>query len=140
MGAFDGVRRGGRNIIDSAGASFPQATIEEQFFVSDFDFPIGRDPLALEWQGSFNDSGSPWFVNIEGEYQIAGIVNGALTSDTASFAIRTSLYNDFISDTISANSTAVPEPGTIGLLTLGLLGGAIRRRRKAVEGKEVFHA
>ena len=140
LGAFDGVRRGGRNLIDSAGANFPQAQIEEQFFVSDFDPFSSNDALSLEWQGSFNDSGSPWFVDVNGEYQIAGIVNGALSSNTASFAIRTSLYNDFISDTISANSTAVPEPRTMGLLTLGLLGGAMRRRRKAVEGKEFSHA
>ena len=139
LGDFDGIRRGGGNIIESAGANFPQVQVEEQFFVSDFD-AFSNDALLLEWQGTPNDSGSPWFVNVNGEYQIAGIVNGGLTSFTDSFAIRTSLFNDFIDDTIAANSTAVPEPGTMCLLTLGLLGGAIRRRRKAVEGKEVFHA
>ena len=75
---FDGIRRGGRNVIESAGASFPQVTVEEQFFVSDFDLFNTSNPLALEWQGSENDSGSPWFVDVNGEYQIAGIVNGGL--------------------------------------------------------------
>ena len=105
-----------------------------------FDQFNSEDPLALEWQGSIVDSGSPWFVNVNGEDQIAGIVNGGLTSDTASFAIRTSLYGDFINSTIAANSTAVPEPGTMGLLTLVLFGGAMKRRRQATEGKEVFNA
>ena len=125
LGNFDGIRRGGRNVIESAGANFPQATIEEQFFVSELDLTFA---LPLEWQGSQNDSGSPWFVNINGEYQIAGIVNGSLSSNTDTFAIRTALYNDFINDTIQSNS--VPEPGTISLLGLGMIGAAVRRRRK----------
>ena len=137
---FDGIRRGGRNTVDSAGASFGVTTVEDQFFISDLDRFNSDNPLPLEWQASPNDSGSPWFVDVNGDYQIAGILNGGLDTDTRSFAIRTSLYNDFIGNTIAENSTAVPEPGTMGLLTSGLLGGAIRRRRKAAEGKEVFHA
>ena len=140
LGDFDGIRRGGRNIIESAGANFPQVQVEEQFFVSDFDPFSSNNALPLEWQGSQNDSGSPWFVNVNGEYQIAGIVNGGLNGDTASYAIRTSLFNDFVDNTIASNSTAVPEPGTMSLLTLGILGGTMRRRRKAVEGKEFSHA
>ena len=131
LGAFDGIRRGGRNVIESAGANFPQVTVEDQFFVTDFDRVASSNPLALEWQGSQNDSGSPWFVDVNGEYQIAGIVNGGLLSDTSTFAIRTSLFNDFIGDTIAANSTSVPEPGSMSLLGLGMIGAAIRRRRKA---------
>ena len=124
---FDGVRRGGRNVIDSAGAFFnPQAFAEEQFFVSNFS-PLPSNTFPLQWQGSKNDSGSPWLVDVNGEYQIAGIVNGGLTSNTATFGIRTALYNDFITTTIQANS--VPEPGAMGLLTLGLMGIAMRRRK-----------
>ena len=133
LGAFDGIRRGGRNIIESAGASFHQGTVEDQFFVSDFDFLDVFDPLPLEWQGSQNDSGSPWFVDVNGEYQIAGIVNGSLSSNTDTFAIRTTLYNDFIFDTIASNpppGTAVPEPGSMSLLTLGLIA-MMRRKRTA---------
>lgn len=128
LGNFDGIRRGGRNIIESAGGTFTGGTIEEQFFVSDFDRFNSDNPLALEWQASPNDSGSPWFVDVNGEYQIAGIVNGALNNNLSSFSIRTSLYNDFIDDTIRANS--VPEPGTMTLLTLGMFGAAARRRVK----------
>ena len=131
LGDFDGIRRGGRNTIESAGANFPQVTVEDQFFVSDLDLVNSSNPLALEWQGSIVDSGSPWFVDVNGEYQIAGIVNGGLLSDTSTFAIRTSLFNDFINDTITTNSsTSVPEPGTMGLLGLGMIGAAVRRRRK----------
>ena len=127
LGAFDGIRRGSRNTIESAGASFPQVTVEDQFFVSDFDFLDVFNPLPLEGQGSQNGSGQGWFVDINGEYQIAGILNGGLSNDLNSFAINTSLFNGFINDTIQANS--VPEPGTMGLLTLGLLGVGMRRRR-----------
>ena len=127
LGAFDGIRRGSRNIIESAGANFPQVTVEDQFFVSDFDFLNVFDPLELEGQGSQNASGQGWFVDVNGEYQIAGIVNGGLSNDLNTFGIRTALYNDFINDTIQSNS--VPEPGTMGLLTLGLLGVGMRRRK-----------
>ena len=130
LGAFDGIRRGGQNRIESAGANFPQVQVEDQFFVTDFDPFFSNDALPLEHQGSMNDSGSPFFVDINGEYQIAGITNGSLTSDLSTFAIRTSLFNDFIDETISSNSTAVPEPGTMGLLTLELISGALRRRRR----------
>ena len=127
LGDFDGIRRGGRNTIESAGANFPQVTVEDQFFVSELDLTFA---LPLEWQGSIVDSGSPWFVDVNGEYQIAGIVNGGLTSNTDTFAIRTSLFNDFINDTITTHSsTSVPEPGAMGLLTLGLMGIAMRRRK-----------
>ena len=127
VGPFDGIRRGGRNTIDSFGASFGISTVEEQFLVADFDLASSQNPLPLEWLGSQNDSGSAWFVNVNGEYQIAGITNGALDSGGATFGIRTALYNDFINETIQANS--VPEPGAMGLLTLGLMGIAMRRRK-----------
>ena len=127
VGAFDGIRRGGRNTIDSAGASFGVSTVEEQFFVADLDLSSSDNPLPLEWAGSQNDSGSPWFVDVNGEYQIVGITNGGLVGNTQTFGIRTALYNDFINETIQANS--VPEPGAMGLLTLGLMGIAMRRRK-----------
>ena len=127
VGPFDGIRRGGRNTIDSFGASFGISTVEEQFLVADFDLASSQNPLPLEWLGSQNDSGSAWFVNVNGEYQIAGITNGALDSGGATFGIRTALYNDFINETIQANS--VPEPGAMGLLTLRLMGIAMRRRK-----------
>jgi len=127
LGNFDGIRRGGRNLIESAGANFPQVTVEDQFFVTDFDRVNSSNPLDLEWQGSGLDSGSPWLVDVNGEYQIAGIVNGGLNSDTSTFGIRTALYNDWINTTIRANS--IPEPGTMGLLALGLMGIVMRRRK-----------
>lgn len=129
LGNFDGIRRGGRNTIDSAGASFGVTTVEEQFFVSDFDQFNFESPLPLEWQGSMNDSGSPWFVDVNGEYQIAGIVNGGLTSNTSTFALRTAIYNDWVDNTIQVNSTAVPEPGALVILALFVAGRAVRRTR-----------
>lgn len=49
----------------------------------------------------------------------------------ASFGLSTWFTNDsFLSDHWDINVTLVPEPGTIGLLGLGLLGLGIARRRK----------
>ena len=39
--------------------------------------------------------------------------------------------NYVISGDVHTNLSAVPEPTTVGLLSMGLLGGALRRRRKA---------
>ena len=127
IGAFDGIRRGGRNTIDSFGANFGVTTIEEQFLVSDFDRFNSDSPLPLEWQASNIDSGSPWLIDINGDLLLAGITNGGLFGDLNSFAINTTRYNDFIDNTIQANS--VPEPGTMGLLGLGMVGAAVKRRR-----------
>ena len=46
---------------------------------------------------------------------------------TNSFAIRTSLYNDFIDETIRVNS--VPEPSSAGVLLLCMISLAARRKR-----------
>ena len=127
LGDFDGIRRGGRNVIDSSGAAFGVTTIENQFFVSDFDRFDSDNPLPGEWQSSNGASGSPWLVDINGNLVLAGITNGSLDNDLFSFGISTPRFNDFISTTIEP----VPEPGTMALLTLALFGGAMRRRRKA---------
>ena len=140
LGAFDGIRRGGRNVVESAGASFGVTTVEEQFFVTDFDQFEFEGPLPLEHQGSMNDSGAPLFFDINGELVVGGIVNGGLTSDTSTFAIRTALFNDFIGDTIANNSTtSVPEPGTMSLFGLGMIGTAVRRKRKAQGSNMAIH-
>lgn len=126
-GSFDGIRRSGRNTIDSFGASFGVSSVEEQYFVADFDRFASGSPLPLEWQGTGGDSGGGWFINVNGSYQLAGITHGRLLNNRNTFAIRTSLYNDWIDETIRVNS--VPEPSSAGFLILSLIGIAARRKR-----------
>ena len=130
IGDFDGIRRGGRNVVESAGASFGATTVEDQFFVTDFDQFDFEGPLPLEHQASNSDSGAGLLFNIDGSLVVGGIINGGLTSNTSTFAISTAPFNDFINTTISSSSTSVPEPGTMSLLAFGMIGAAVKRNRK----------
>ena len=137
-GDFDGIRRGGRNIIDSFGRFFGVTVVDEQYLVSDFDF-FSSQALDLEWQGSNVDSGCGWFVNVNGEYQLAGITNGGLLTSTSTFAIRVSLYNDWIDETIAANS--IPKAGDIALVLGELIveGTATRDEIRVTETGDVVN-
>ncbi len=87
--------------------------------------------------GSFSTSGL--IVGDTLSFDITSIFNGAMGSSFASLGIRLradplNAEGAFTFDTFrlttSDDTTSVPEPGTLGLLGLGLLAMAARRRRK----------
>lgn len=97
------------------------------------------------WQGFNNFSSSAWDVSMDGgvtwasatewEQNGSGIWGSNLVGEISTDAYWIWDHTNFSSDTLSAarfrtSITVVPEPGTLGLLGLGLLGLGIARRRK----------
>jgi hypothetical protein len=121
VGAFDGIRRAGENIGTSFGTTGVTAA-EEQYWMVNFSWQLSGTPLPLEWQGSDSDSGGGWFAEIDGTMQLVGISSFGI-ADLMTGAIRVSLYNDWIDDTIAQNS--VPEPSSIAIMSIGLLGRVV---------------
>ena len=79
----------GLNTIDAIGGEFEGRRFSKDVMVCDFDSPdpsqpnyFGSDkPLPLEIGGSKGDSGGGVFMQINGEYQLVGIVSGALNRE-----------------------------------------------------------
>jgi len=79
-------RLGGQNIIDAAGGTVESREFGVDVLVFDFDSPLSQEtnrfgspePLAYEIGGSKGDSGGGVFMQRNGEWQLIGIVSGAL--------------------------------------------------------------
>ncbi len=134
VGEFDGVKRAGTNVAsDFGGDALYWAEIESQYWIAPFLYQRS-DVQSLEWMGTPGDSGGGWFADIDGEMQLVGISQGWI-DDLGYFgdtmALRTSLYNDWIYETMEANSS-VPEPSTLVIFASGMLAllPAVRRRRR----------
>lgn len=82
-------RLGGQNIIDTIGGLINDIDLGPDVLVCDFDSPdtdeynhLGSSaPLELEIGGSKGDSGGGVFIEHNGEWQLAGIVSGALNRE-----------------------------------------------------------
>jgi len=108
--AFDGIKRGGENLIDIVGNGVGFGT---QYFTFDFGPADGTTSLALEMGGTSFDSGSPVFAFVDGQPQLIGI-NVRVSGLVDTFAIRPEAYSDWINQT-----TSVPEPSTLVLMLCG---------------------
>jgi V8-like Glu-specific endopeptidase len=91
-----------------------------------------RDPnVDLEWNSSPGDSGGGMFMDVNGQFQLAGTITGGSNAfsfgQASSQMIRTTLFNDWIDQQI----TAVPEPSSLVLMGIasGLLIVAKRRSK-----------
>ena len=124
--SFDGLKRAGNNVANAFGGDFGYWSIEEQFWIADFELPGRAEPL--EWQGAPGDSGSPWFAELDGRMQLVGIssfTKGDLNYGSSTGAVRTSLYTDWIDEHVNP----VPEPSTLAMM-LGMLPFLVGFRRR----------
>ena len=132
VGDFDGVKRAGSNVGEAFGDDPPWVFAENQYWFSSFD-AYDSNKQSLEWQSTPGDSGAGYFAYIDGQWQLVGI-NSGIWGDQGngySVGIRTSLYLDWIYDTTGITpGTEVPEPGSMSLLSTGLLAVFSRARRK----------
>jgi hypothetical protein len=119
----------------------------------DTEFWNPNNPLWEHYQvlqGAFNNTNQDWgaphmsthgaidFYNTWAEYEDAGHVFGWISSpidlgwvSSNDFDITLRLWNARIDRVeLVANATPIPEPGTLALLSLGLLGMAGRRAKK----------
>lgn len=79
-------RLGGNNVIDAAGGTFEGRQFGPDVLVFDFDNPTdsttnrfgSSEALPLEIGGSKGDSGGGVFLQLEGRWQLCGIVSGGL--------------------------------------------------------------
>lgn len=101
---WDGTKRGGENIAEGFGGDVPYVRVGSQYWTASFDPMYDDNLLPFEWQSSPGDSGCPWFASIDGQSQLVAVNGGYLGSygDGGSYALRESLYHDWIVDTMTS--------------------------------------
>jgi hypothetical protein len=107
-------RLGGRNVIDAVGGLYEGRAFTSDVLIFDFDDPQAGGPnrfgsptpLPLEIGGSKGDSGAGVFLQVNGEWQLCGIVSGALNRDIKYGAVaalaRVSSANAWIDSIVDA--------------------------------------
>ena len=120
----NGQRRGGEVLVDRI--DYPALGYIDSFFAS----PLEPEFLPLGVQVLPGDSGGGWYIDANGDLQLAGITSGGTTDSfygSASSAYLVANHIDWINETIA--SKIVPEPSSILLTLLGSLCLTTRRRR-----------
>ncbi|MCF7977192.1 MAG: trypsin-like serine protease [Chromatiaceae bacterium] len=145
-----GTKRAGQNVVDETNSN-------QQILLQDFDNPNNSsdnwfgdsNPLDLEYLIAPGDSGGGLFIEEAGNTYLAGIHSffawDNLTDrpGTAGYghiagSTRVSSFTSWISNIISPNVTAVPEPGSLSLLLIGgILFGLWPRNKKPQQRERV---
>jgi hypothetical protein len=136
----DGIRRAGKNVIDSVGVPADHRPNSQFTIQTDFDGPSGQGnslgsntALALEATTALGDSGGPLIVG----GKLVGVLDGgfAATGGGDSEYGDRSIWASFL---LPANQSflagagvlvPVPEPATAALLGIASLALLVRRRR-----------
>jgi len=122
---YDGNRRAGTNLLTSTGA------FGGQYLSATFVTPLGFEFQELGLLGTPGDSGGGWFIDVNGELQLAGITS--LWSGIPAYGAAT-FATPFTPETLAwinseIQSHAVPEPSSAALLLVGALGARRIRKR-----------
>jgi hypothetical protein len=139
------VKKTGENIAD---VLYANAAGTNHTYMFDFDSDsspnvMGLGALGLYREATFEggDSGSAAFVDVNGQWQLAGIntesvswtssSNSSVVIATGGAGVAISGYSNWINSKIA---TPVPEPESGGMLMLGLasLLGVIKRRARGL--------
>jgi hypothetical protein len=145
----DGIRRGGTNVLDRYGAAVNTTTnigSTSNIFSTDFDNPAGTSN-TLGWLGSSTlatgfeattaggDSGGPLLFNNGGVWTLMGVLSGGTTSNSVygdiSWWTGVAPFRSQIEAAGGVFISVVPEPGTYGLMLLGLVLVGARLRSQA---------
>lgn len=135
---FDGIRRGGTNVLDRYGAAVNTSSTlagTANIFSADFDNPTGTSN-TLGWLGSQStatafeaataggDSGGPLLFDNGGQWTVMGVLSSGTTSNSVygdiSWWTGVAPFRSQIESFGGVFVAVVPEPGTYGLMLLGL--------------------
>ena len=112
----ESARLGGQNTIDAAGGVFESRPFSTEVLAFDLYSPISNssnkfgsaDPLDLEVGGSKGDSGGGVFGQFNNEWNLVGIVSGALNREVKYGSVaalaRVSSANEWIDSLINTSS------------------------------------
>lgn len=144
-GANASVKRVGQNLVDLLLVDDDGGSNNE-VFVFDFDGPtkdsnyFGNANLpsnrtlgaTIEAQYAGGDSGSPVFVNVGGQWQIAGIgiFNSGVLFGTIGGGTIVASYIPWIQDQMTAAPVPEPSAWAMMLVGMGLVGAAVRAKAR----------
>jgi hypothetical protein len=129
----EGILRAGNNVIDVLGT---ERGWDERILLTDFDSPIrdesnygSSDPLDLEYSIAPGDSGGGLFVDIDGNWELAGItsfINSTDGSPNGDYGDSNGFTR--VSDYTGWINSIIPAPGSLSIFGAGLCL-FVRRRR-----------
>jgi hypothetical protein len=142
------VKKVGQNVVDEIrydedNGKNPNSSFNstQEVFVFDLDGappstgPYGGEALANEAGYAGGDSGSPVFVNVGGQWQIAGIgtFTGTTTTGSGGTIGGGTIVSSYIPWIEMQMAAPVPEPQAWGMMLagLGLVGAAVRAKARS---------